>query len=93
MTAWREANAELSRHARRLEHDEWEAFVIGEAAKAAGKWLETKGGNLGRPVASLTRRELEGLINAAILRWIQLASYRVKERPEERDRLGWILMG
>lgn len=93
MIAWREANAELSRHARRLEHDEWEKYVIGEAAKAAGKWLETQGGSLGRPVASLTKRELEGMCSAAILRWTQLASFRVAERPEERSRLGWILMG
>lgn len=66
---------------------------MSEAAKAAGRWLEIQGGNLCRPVASLTQRDLEGLITAALMRWIQLASYRVAERPEERDRLGWILMG
>lgn len=93
MTSWRQANAELSKHARRLEHDEWEKYVIGEVAKAAGTWLERQGGNLGRPVASLTKRELEGMCNAAILRWIQIASFRLAERPEEHDRLGWILTG
>lgn len=93
MSDWRQASAAMSKQARRLEHDEWEKYVIGEAAKAAGKWLETQGGNLGRPVASLTTRDLERLSHTIVMRWIQLASYRVAEHPEGRDRLGWILMG
>jgi hypothetical protein len=82
----------MSLQARRLEHDQWQAYLVSEAAKAAGKWLEQRG-NLGRPIASLSKRELEDMCHAAILRWIQIASHRLAERPEEREQWGWIMMG
>lgn len=82
----------MSRQARRLEYDEWQTYLTNEAAKAAGQWLE-RNGKLGRPVASLTIKELEGMVSASILRWIQLASHRLAEHPEESAQWGWIMMG
>jgi hypothetical protein len=90
--AWQHANAESRRQARRLEHDEWEAYLVSEAAAAAGKWLEQKT-NLGRPIASLTKRDLECIAQAVIGRWIVLASHRIAERPQESDQYASVLMG
>lgn len=90
MEEWRKDAAEIRRQAQRLAHDEWQAFIVREAAKAAGIWLEQKV-NLGRPIATLTLRDLEGLTNAAMARWIVLASHRLKECPTASDEYAWIM--
>ena len=59
---------------------------------AAGKWLEKRGG-LNRPIHELTRADLEGLVGAAIQRWIAVNSHRLVEQPESRESLGFLLAG
>lgn len=89
---WRRDVALLQREARRLAHDEWETFARREAAKAAGAWLERKGG-LGRPIASLVLADLEGIVDAAIQRWIVVNSHRLAEQPDSHEELGFLLAG
>lgn len=74
--------------------DEWQAHVTTEAALAMGRWLEARG-RLDRPIASLTRRDLECMAAAAISRFIVLASERRTQapEPEERATLDLLLMG
>ena len=74
--------------------DEWQAHVTTEAALAMGRWLEARG-RLDRPIASLSRKDLECMALNAISRFIVLASERRKAAPdqEERDALDLLLMG
>lgn len=74
--------------------DEWQAHVTTETAVAMGRWLEARG-RLDRPIASLTRRDLECMAQSAISRFIVLASARrtTAPDPEERDALDLLLMG
>ncbi len=74
--------------------DEWQAHVTTEAALAMGGWLEGRG-RLDRPIASLTRRDLECMASNAISRFIVLASERrtaAASRPE-REALDLLLLG
>ena len=74
--------------------DEWQAHVTTQAALAMGEWLEARG-RLERPIASLTRRDLEHMATNAISRFIVLASQRRTRAPdpEERDALDRLLLG
>src|SRR5690606_21967361 len=74
--------------------DQWQAHVTTEAALAMGRWLEARG-RLDRPIASLTRRDLECMASNAISRFIVLASERrtVAATEEECDALDRLLMG
>ena len=74
--------------------DEWQAHVTTEAALAMGRWLEARG-RLDRPIASLTRKDLECMASNAINRFIVLASERRTDAPgaEERESLDRLLMG
>lgn len=72
--------------------DTWQAFVTRQAAEEIGRWLEARG-RLDRPIASLTRGELEAMATAAISRFVVLASQRIREAPEESDDLTRILLG
>jgi hypothetical protein len=74
--------------------DEWQAHVTTEAALAMGRWLEARG-RLDRPIASLTRRDLECMASNAISRFIVLASERRTAAPDEEERsaLDLLIMG
>lgn len=74
--------------------DEWQMHVTTEAALAMGRWLEARG-RLDRPIASLTRRDLECMASNAISRFIVLTSERrtAARDPEERGALDLLLMG
>ncbi len=74
--------------------DEWQAHVTTQAALAMGRWLEARG-RLDRPIASLTRHDLECMASSAISRFIVLACERrtVAPDPEERGALDLLLMG
>jgi hypothetical protein len=74
--------------------DAWQAHVTTEAALAMGRWLEARG-RLDRPIASLTRHDLECMAANAIGRFVVLASERRTVAPdaEERDALDLLLMG
>lgn len=74
--------------------DDWQAHVTMEAALAMGRWLEARG-RLDRPIASLTRKDLECMASNAISRFIVLASERRTAAPdaEERESLDLLLMG
>jgi len=74
--------------------DEWQAHVTTEAALAMGRWLEARG-RLDRPIATLTRKDLECMAMSAISRFIVLASERRTAAPdaEERENLERLLMG
>lgn len=74
--------------------DEWQTHVTTEAALAMGRWLEARG-RLEKPIASLTRRDLECMAANAISRFIVLASERRKAAldPAERGALDQILLG
>ena len=73
---------------------EWQAHVTTEAALAMGRWLEARG-RLDRPIASLTRKDLECMASNAISRFIVLAAERRSAAPDakERQRLDLLLMG
>lgn len=73
---------------------EWQAHVTTEAALAMGRWLEARG-RLDRPIASLTRRDLECMAENAICRFVVLASERRTRSPEpgERTALDQLLIG
>lgn len=74
--------------------DDWQAHVTTEAALAMGRWLEARG-RLDRPIASLSRKDLECMASNAISRFIVLASERRTRGPdpEERAVLERLLMG
>lgn len=74
--------------------EEWQARVITQAALAMGRWLEARG-RLDRPIASLTRKDLECMAMSAISRFIVLAADRRTAAPdrEERDALDLFLTG
>ncbi len=74
--------------------DAWQAHVTTEAALAMGRWLEARG-RLDRPIASLTRKDLECMASNAISRFIVLAAERRTQAPDpaERDALELLLMG
>lgn len=65
--------------------DEWQAHVTTEAALAMGRWLEARG-RLDRPIASLTRKDLECMASNAISRFIVLASESRAAAPDEEER-------
>ena len=74
--------------------DEWQARVTTESALAMGRWLEARG-RLDRPIASLSRKDLECMAVSAISRFVVLASERRNAAPdaEERRALDLLLMG
>ena len=74
--------------------DEWQAHVTTEAALAMGRWLEARG-RLDRPIATVTRKDLECMASNAISRFIVLASLRRTQGPDpaEREKLDGLLMG
>ena len=74
--------------------DDWQAHVTTEAALAMGRWLDARG-RLDRPIASLTRKDLECMASNAISRFIVLASERRTRAPDpaEYERLDLLLMG
>ena len=74
--------------------DDWQAHVTTEAALAMGRWLEARG-RLDRPIATLTRKDLECMASNAIGRFIVLASERRTTAPDEAEResLDLLLMG
>jgi hypothetical protein len=74
--------------------DEWQAHVTRQAALAMGRWLEARG-RLDRPIATLTRKDLECMASNAISRFIVLASHRRTQGPDpaEREKLDDLLMG
>lgn len=74
--------------------DQWHRHVTEEAALAIGRWLEARG-RLDRPIASLTRPELEAMATAAISRFIVLASERrtAAADPAEQEGLDRLLLG
>ena len=52
-----------------------------ECARAVGEWLEGSV-RLDRPIRTLTFWQLECIAEAAISRWIVLASQRIAKRPD-----------
>lgn len=74
--------------------DEWQTYVTAEAALAMGRWLEARG-RLEKPIASLTRRDLECMAANAISRFIVLASERRTAAPDpaELDAINQIFLG
>ncbi|MCR9113075.1 MAG: hypothetical protein NXH84_07380 [Rhodobacteraceae bacterium] len=74
--------------------DEWQTHVTTEAALAMGRWLEARG-RLDRPIATLTRKDLECMASNAISRFIVLSSQRRRSAPDpkEREALERLLMG
>jgi hypothetical protein len=74
--------------------DDWQAHVTTQAALAMGRWLEARG-RLDRPIATLTRKDLECMASNAISRFIVLASQRRMQSPDpaEREKLDELLMG
>lgn len=74
--------------------DDWQAHVTTQAALAMGRWLEARG-RLDRPIATLTRKDLECMASNAISRFIVLASQRRTQGPDpaEREKLDDLLMG
>ena len=73
-----------------MNDNEWQAFVTSEAARAAGAWLESRGG-LHRPIRTLTMADLEAIADAAISRFVVLASGRIQER-QDADELRQLLL-
>lgn len=73
--------------------DDWQAHVTTQAALAMGRWLEARG-RLDRPIATLTRKDLECMASNAISRFIVLASQRRMQSPDpaEREKLDQLLM-
>lgn len=74
--------------------DDWQAHVTTQAALTMGRWLEARG-RLDRPIASLTRKDLECMASNAISRFIVLASERRTAAPDQEERAGLdlLLMG
>ena len=74
--------------------DAWQAHVTTEAALAMGLWLEARG-RLDRPIASLSRKDLECMATNAISRFIVLAAERRTAAPDEEERsaLDRLLLG
>lgn len=82
--------------AQRLEElapdDAWRAFVVCEAGKEIGQWLEGRG-RLHHPIARLTLKELTIMADNAISRFIVLASERIANRDPQDDSLIRFLLG
>ncbi len=66
--------------------DAWRAFVVREAGKEIGQWLEGRG-RLHHPIARLTLAELTVMADNAISRFIVLASERIARRDPQDDHL------
>lgn len=66
--------------------DAWRAFVVCEAGKEIGQWLEGRG-RLHQPIARLTLAELMIMADNAISRFIVLASERSARRDPQDDAL------
>ncbi len=64
--------------------DEWQAYVVHEAAKAIGEWLEGRGG-LNHPIRCLTRSDLEAMAQNAISVFIVKTSERITRHPAEPE--------
>ena len=75
-----------------MNSDEWQKHVTQEAAKAMGLWLEGRGG-LHRPIASLTKADLEAMASNAISRFVVLGSQRLQAEPNASPDLSWLLAG
>ncbi|TPQ52710.1 hypothetical protein C2U72_01745 [Prosthecomicrobium hirschii] len=71
--------------------NEWQAHVTREAAKAIGQWLEARG-RLHQPLRALNFRELEAMADAAIARFIVLASHKIRDRSKADPRLVDLLL-
>jgi hypothetical protein len=82
----------LAQHLTVMTADEWQAHVTREAAKAMGQWLEGRG-RLHQPIAALTLADLEAMAANAISRFIVLASYRIKDQPDDAEDLTRLLLG
>lgn len=80
---------EQRRQAARLSDDEWRAYSMTEAAKAIGVWLQANGG-LEKPIRTMTLRDLEGIAEAGLARWIVLQSRRLAVNPEAAASLEWL---
>ena len=82
--------------AQRLEElapdDAWRAFVVREAGKEIGQWLEGRG-CLHQPIARLTLSELTIMADNAISRFIVLASERSARCDPQDDALTRFLCG
>ena len=63
--------------------DEWQAYVVHEAAKAIGEWLEGRGG-LNHPIRCLTRSDLEAMAQNAISVFIVKTSERIARRAPQK---------
>jgi hypothetical protein len=68
----------------RMTDDEWQAYVMREAAKAIGEWLEGRGG-LHRPIRDLRMSDLEAMAQNAISTFIVKSSERrANHEPESQ---------
>ncbi|MGE0108174.1 MAG: hypothetical protein AB7S81_00180 [Bdellovibrionales bacterium] len=72
--------------------DAWRAFVVCEAGKEIGQWLEGRG-RLHHPIARLTLAELTIMADNAISRFIVLASERAARHDPQDDTLIRFLYG
>lgn len=78
----------------RNSEDVWADHVRVQCARAVGEWLEGSV-RLERPIRSLTSSELQAIAEAAISRWIVLASQRIAAAPDASGspRLSTLLLG
>jgi hypothetical protein len=77
----------------RSPNDKWANDVRAECARAVGEWLEGSV-RLDPPIGSLSFSQLECIAEAAISRWIVLASRRIAEQPDdpESQKLSMLLL-
>ena len=72
--------------------DAWRDFVVCEAGKEIGQWLEGRG-RLHHPIARLTLGELTIMADNAISRFIVLASERIAKQDPQDNALTRFLYG
>ena len=72
--------------------DAWRAFVVCEAGKEIGQWLEGRG-RLHQPIARLTLKELTIMADNAISRFVVLASERIAKQDPQDNALTRFLLG
>ena len=65
--------------ARRMNDNEWSAFMTRQAALAIAHHFEARG-RLDRPIKNLTMQDLETIADRAIARFVVLGSIRLSER-------------
>ena len=75
-----------------MTEDQWQKHVTCEAGRAIGVWLEGRG-RLQQPIARLTMPELEAMASCAIVRFVVLASERIRDQPEDAEDLTRLLLG